>query len=93
MAVDDQGGRSEMSIGKTTMLEEVAMAKLFSASDSSASQEKQICIVNVPRHKAGLLHTVHSNSYPRSCGHILRSIPLCFNTRIQSIAEDLGARL
>lgn len=45
-----------MSIGKTMMLEEVAMAKLFSASDSSASQENQICIVNVPRHKVGLWH-------------------------------------
>lgn len=39
-----------MSIGKTMMLEEVAMAKLFNASDSSASQENQICIVNVTRH-------------------------------------------
>lgn len=78
MAVEDQGDRSEMSIGKTMMLEEEAMAKLFSASDCSGTQENQICTVNVPRHKVGLLHTIHRNSSPCSCEHITRSIPLLF---------------
>lgn len=82
-----------MSIGKTMMLEEVAMAKLFSASDSSASQENQICIVNVPRHKVGLLNTIHRNSYPHSVSTSYVQYLFCFSTRIQSIAEDLGARL
>lgn len=69
------------------MLDEVAMAKLFSASDSSASQESQICIVNGPRHKIGLLHTIY-----RNCTSYVQYL-FCFNTSIQSIAEDLGARL
>lgn len=93
MAVEDQGDRSEMSIGKTMMLEEVAMAKRFSASDSSASQESQICIVNVPSTKQVCcaqftetpIHVPVSTSYVQYL--------FCFNTRIQSVAGDLGARL